>query len=139
MDTLTKEMIEKYKIKKLKYDFMGYTFKDTKDLSFHHLIVPKRDCKKLGWGQGRFVWNGAILKQDTAHDYLHLIENIDRDMFIAITREMIEENYNGKLDIENLKKIRAILLQFEKENLDLQNNKGKRLIKTSYLTDRIDL
>ena len=118
MDTLTKEMIEKYKIKKLKYDFMGYTFKDTKDLSFHHLIVPKRDCKKLGWGQGRFVWNGAILKQDTAHDYLHLIENIDRDMFIAITRELTEMlRKNRTIDWQNKESARANMRRMVKRLL----------------------
>ena len=46
MKEVTREMIKMYNIKKLKYDFMGYTFNNINELSFHHLIVPKRDCRK---------------------------------------------------------------------------------------------
>lgn len=52
MKQVTHEMIEVFKINKLKYDFMGYTFKRTNELSFHHLIVPKRECKAQGLGEG---------------------------------------------------------------------------------------
>ena len=68
MKQVTHEMIEIFRINKLKYDFMGYTFKRTNELSFHHLIVPKRECKAQGLGEGYLFWNGAILKQDTSHD-----------------------------------------------------------------------
>ena len=96
-------------IKKLRYDFMGYTFRKIEDLSFHHLIVPHKDCKKLGLGEGYLITNGAILNQETSHDYLHAIERVDREIFLRITQCMIEENRNGKIDIENLKKIRELL------------------------------
>lgn len=86
-----------------------------------------------------FLWNGAILRQDTSHDYLHLIENIDREMFIAITKEMIEENRQGQITIENLKRIREILLSFEAQYSDITNKKGKKLIKYKYRNERIDL
>lgn len=52
MREVTKEMIKIYNIKKLGYDFMGYTFCKTNELSFHHLIIPHRDCKKQGLGEG---------------------------------------------------------------------------------------
>lgn len=52
MREITKEMIEAYQIKKLGYDFMGYTFNGLHELSFHHLIVPHRDCKREGLGEG---------------------------------------------------------------------------------------
>ena len=68
-----------------KYDFMGYTFNKTIELSFHHLIIPKKNSKKEGIGDGYVWWNGAILKRDTAHDYLHRIEQIDRETFLWIT------------------------------------------------------
>ena len=55
MKEVTKEMIELYRIKKLGYDFMGYTFKRANELSFHHLIIPKRDCKKQGIGKGYYI------------------------------------------------------------------------------------
>ena len=52
MRPITRDMIHIYNIKKLGYDFMGYTFRRTEELSFHHLIVPKKDCKKQGLGEG---------------------------------------------------------------------------------------
>ena len=139
MKEVTREMIKMYNIKKLKYDFMGYTFNNINELSFHHLIVPKRDCKKQGLGNGLLIWNGAVLKQATSHDYLHLIERLDREMFLRITKYMIEENANRKIDIDNLKRIREVLLLFEETYEKEKDKNGKLLIKQPYKTDRIDL
>ena len=52
---------------------------------------------------------------------------------------MIDENIKGKIDIENLKHIRDLLLYFEKEYKDDTTKKGKRLIKWEYINRRIDL
>lgn len=139
MRPITREMIKQYKIKKLGYDFMGYTFNRQEDLSFHHLIVPKRDCKYQGLGDGYLLWNGAILNQEASHDYLHMIERIDRELFLLITQEMIEENQKGYIDIENLKKIRKVLLYFEDEHKEDRNKQGKLLIKRQYIQNRIEL
>lgn len=139
MKEVTREMIKMYNIKKLKYDFMGYTFNNINELSFHHLIVPKRDCRKQGLGNGLLIWNGAVLKQTTSHDYLHLIERLDREMFLRITKYMIEENTNRKIDIDNLKRIREVLLLFEETYEKEKDKNGKFLIKQPYKTDRIDL
>ena len=133
MREITKKMIEYYKIMKLGYDFMGYPAKDKKTLSFHHLIVPRRNCKAKGLGEGYIWWNGAILNQSTSHDYLHLIEAKDYDMFLAITSEMIDENIKGYLDRENLLRIRDVLEQFEKEHCSDRGKKGNLLIKDTYL------
>lgn len=138
MRNVTRDMIKTYRINKLKYDFMGYTFNRYEELSFHHLIIPKRDSIKAGIGDGYLVWNGSILKQDTSHDYLHIIEQIDREIFLAITDAMIRENQLGKLDIEELKRIRMLLEYFEKEHKDDKNKKGKTLIKRKYITERRD-
>lgn len=139
MKPITKEMIKIYNIKKLKYDFMGYKIDKIQSLSFHHLIIPHKDSRAKGIGDGYLLWNGALLVQDTSHDYLHIIEAIDREIFLAITQQMIEENQLGKLDIKNLKKIRDLLLYFEKEHSTIKNKKGKLLIKQKYITNRIDL
>lgn len=139
MKEVTREMIKLYNIKKLGYDFMGYTFNRPEELSFHHLIVPHRDCKQEGLGEGYLIWNGAILKQETSHEYLHTIELYDRELFLRITKYMIEENQNKKIDIDNLKRIRDLLLYFEAEHQYDTNKKGKKLIKRKYITDRIDL
>lgn len=133
MREITKEMIEQYRIMKLKIDFMGYEVNKKNNLSFHHLIVPRRECKSRGLGEGYLWWNGAILNQSTSHDYLHLIEAKDYDMFLAITSEMIDENMKGYLDRDNLLRIRDILEQFEREHCGDRSKKGNLLIKDSYL------
>lgn len=139
MKSITNEMIKEFNMKKLSYDFMGYNFKNTNDLSFHHLIVAKKNCKDCNLGDGYYKWNGAILVQNTSHDYLHLIEKKDKEIFYKITSEMIDENLKGKIDVYNLKKIRDLLIYFEKEYENKKNNKGKLLIKREFVRGRIDL
>ena len=130
---ITKLMVDEYNLRKLRYDFMGYTFERTKELSYHHLIVPRRLDGPMT------IENGAILVQSTSHDYLHRIEMIDYDMFLAITSEMIDENIKGRLDIENLRRIRDVLLCFEKEYSGARTKKGSRVIKPEYINKRIIL
>lgn len=133
MKEITRIMINDFKIMKLKYDFMGYRVDKKASLSFHHLIIPRRNCKEFGIGEGYLYWNGAILRQETSHDYLHLIESKDEDMFMAITSEMIDENIKGKLDIENLRRIHDILTCFEREHCHDRGKKGRLLIKDEYI------
>lgn len=133
MKKISKIMINQYAIDKLKYDFMGFTFELKKELSYHHLIIPRR----LGGLETKN--NGSILVQNTAHNYLHMMEKKDEEIFCLITSEMIDENIKGKLDIENLKRIRDLLLYFEKEHCGDTNNKGEPLIKEEYIRRRIKL
>ena len=139
MREVTKLMIKDFKIMKLGYDFMGYKVNRTKDLSFHHLIIPHRESKAYGIGEGYLYWNGAILRQNTSHDYLHIIEKIDPDIFYELTSEMIDENIKGRLDIDNLKRIHDLLLYFEREHDHDTSKKGKLLIKREFVTTRIPL
>ena len=127
MKEITRDMIAEFKINKLGYDFMGYTFRNNKELSFHHLIVARRYCKRMGLGDGYLKWNGAILKQSTSHDYLHLIERIDEEIFWLLTSEMIQENIKGELNIENLKRIRELLLYFEYKHQKDEDDKGRKI------------
>ena len=133
MKEITKAMMHEFKINKFKYDMMGYTFRNTGELSYHHLIIPRR----LNGPETR--GNGAILVQSTAHDYLHAIERVDYDMFTAITSHLIDENILGRIDVESLRAIRDVLLCFERDYYDLRTKKGKRLIKREYIVNRIDL
>ena len=137
MREITKLMIDEFNLKKLGYDFMGYTFKSTKELSFHHLIIPRRLCYNVE-AKGYTRDNGAILKQSSSHDYLHLIEIYDRDRFLEITKYLIDENIMGRLDIERLRKIRDILESFEKEYGDARNTSGNKIIKKEF-ANRIKL
>ena len=136
MKPITREMIKKYGIKD--FDFMGYDIKRKESLSFHHLIVAKRYCKQQGLGEGYLMWNGAILVQDTSHEYLHIIEHIDFDVFCALTSEMIDINIKGYLDKENLRYIKDILLSFEREHDHDRNKKGNLLIKREYTHNRFN-
>ena len=136
MREITKLMIKKYELMKLGYDFMGYDIINKNNLSFHHLIIPHRDCRAMGLGEGYLEWNGAILNQNTSHNYLHLIEAKDYDMFLAITNELIDENIKGHLDIDNLRRIHDILKCFEREHSNDRSKKGKVLIKQEYMRRR---
>lgn len=127
------EMIKIYKINKLGFDFAGYTFNNKNELSYHHTIIPKRDG-----GLSTFE-NGSILNQQTSHDYLHYIELYDEEIFNLITKQLIEENLNQKIDIQNLRRIRDLLIYFEKEHCSTRTKKGKLLIKEDYLWKRIKL
>ena len=133
MKEVTSYMYNNYGLKKMKCDFMGYTFKRKEDLSFHHLIIPNRE------GGAIAVWNGAILNGFTSHPYLHRIESRDEEIFYLITNEMIDQNIKGYLDIDNLKKIRDLLEYFEREHCSDVTSKGKRLIKEEYIRNRIKL
>lgn len=139
MKEITKLMINEFKIKKLGYDFMGYKLQKDKSLTFHHLIIPRRHCEDYNLGDGYYEWNGAILVRNTSHDYLHLIEAKDHDIFLKITSEMIDQNIKGRLDIENLRRINELLKHFEKEHSADVNSKGKILIKEEYKKGRIKL
>ena len=139
MREVTNLMVNDFKIMKLGMDFMGYHVNRKQDLSFHHLIIQRRHCKEAGLGEGYLYWNGAILRQNTSHDYLHLIENIDPDIFYELTSEMIDENIKGRLDIDNLKRIHDLLLYFEREHDHDTSKKGKLLIKREFVTGRVNL
>ena len=138
MRDITKLMILKYNLLELKYDFMGYEFNTEKELSFHHLIIPHRLCKvREIEDDGYIEQNGAILKQSTSHNYLHIIERYDRDMFDAITCQMVDENLKGYLDLDNIKRIDDILKCFEREYCGARAKNGKPLIKEEYVRRRI--
>lgn len=139
MREVTNLMIRDFKIMQLGYDFLGYKVSRKKDLSFHHLIIPHRESRAYGIGEGYLYWNGAILVQDTSHDYAHIIEKIDPEIFLGITSEMIDQNIKGHLDVENLRQIRSMLEYFEREHCSDRSKKGKLLIKEEYIRERIRL
>lgn len=146
MKEITNVMINDFKIMKLGMDFMGYEVKKKESLSFHHLVIARRHCKTLQIpSEGYLYWNGSILTQDSrhgesdSHDYLHLIESKDPEIFYEITSEMIDENIKGKLDIDNLRRIHDLLLYFEREHDHDTSKKGKLLIKREFVTRRVPL
>lgn len=127
MKQITKQMIKIYKIKQVGLDFCGYKLQKGDEYTYHHNIIAKRN------GGPETIQNGAILCGKTSHPYIHLIENIDPEIFCFITSEMLDQNIKGRLDIENLKQIRDLLQYFEREHINDRGNKGKLLIKPNYL------
>ena len=139
MSYVTNLMIDEYGLRKLKMDMMGYKIVKSDDYSFHHLIIPKRECKERGIeSNGYQVWNGAILNRNTGHPYLHAIENIDRDRFLRITSELIDVNMQGYIDRKNLVRIYKLLEEFEEKHSETRVHSGKLLIKREY-KERFDL
>ena len=133
MREITKQMIDDFKLKKLGYDFMGYEFNRANQLSFHHLIIPRRNCKAFQIpSEGYVYWNGAILRQDTAHEYLHLIQSKDYDRFCYISSELIDINIQRAILYEQLKNIHDCLCGFEREYSGVRSKKGNELIKEEY-------
>ena len=133
MKEIKEEMIRAFQLKQLGYDMMGYTFNKKGDLSYHHLIIPKRNGGKETFN------NGAILRQKTSHDYLHIIEHIDPEIFFEITSELIDENIKRRIEYENLCAIRDMLLYFEKEHDHDKTKKGQYIIKREFVRERIPI
>lgn len=139
MREITRLMTKHYKLQKLGYDFMAYKFNKSQELSFHHVLIPKRFSKEYGIGEGYVWWNGAILKQSTSHDYLHTIENYDYERFLAITSELIEQNLLGRLDRDCLVRIHDILASFEREYQGKRTKKGVLIVKPEFVQKRLVL
>ena len=139
MRAITQKMMKDFKIMELGYDMMGYTVEKETQLSFHHLIIPRRNSKIMGIGDGYLYWNGSILRQNTAHNYLHIIERLEPELFYLISSEILDEKIKGKIDRENLVRIREILLYFENKHKEDTCSTGALLLKRKFYTSRIDL
>lgn len=139
MKMVTNLMINEFKLRELGMDMMGYKVVRDNDYSFHHLIVPHRDCKRKKIESDGYVrWNGAILSGKTAHPYLHLVEQYKRAYFEDITHQLISMNQKGYVDVEDLRIIHEILHEFELLYDYEVSHKGKIIIKPEY-RKRIEL
>lgn len=118
-------MINEFGIKRLGYDFMGYSLQKGDCYTFHH-IIPKRKG-------GEYIReNGAILFT-TPHEYLHKIELYEVAFYNYIQQELMDINNKGNIDVVNLKRIQDILRCFEDRYKDFYNSKNQKIIKESYL------
>lgn len=123
MDKITKEMIKIYQ--PLDYDWMNYKINRNSNLTYHHII---KDCN----GGKRSIENGALLIE-VAHQYLHLIECKDIDIYIGINKmfEMINKQKSSPTK-EQRETIESMLLYFEYKHRNDKNSKGKNLIQYKY-------
>ena len=139
MKMVTNLMINEFKLRELGMDMMGYKVVRDNDYSFHHLIVPKRDCKRKHIEHNGYVmWNGAILSMKSAHPYLHVIEQYKRAYFEDITHQLINMNQKGYVDVEDLRIIHDLLSEFELLYDYEVSHKGKLIIPPKF-RDRIEL
>ena len=107
-------------------DWMNYRLVK-EDLSFHHI-------KKRVDGGKKIIENGAILQSKNSHPYLHLIEYIDIQTYIALNEVFKIINMQGsEPTIMQRDVIESILQLFEKEHKWDKNRNGEILIKRKYL------
>ena len=125
MKEITKLFVNKYRITKIGYDFMGYKFVSPTDLSYHHLILERVK------GGDESLENGCVLVRKTAHDYIHIIEKYDKDIFNKITEEIIKEKEYG-INIKNIEVINDLLLFFEDKHQDDTFKDGSLIIRDCY-------
>ena len=124
MDKTRIEMLEIYKpISGL--DWLNYKLVKDK-VTFHH--IKKRDN-----GGKKVVNNGALL-MPVAHQYLHLIESKDMNIYIGINKifEYINQQ-QYEPTAEQRQMLEYLLLQFESQHRFDKGSKGKILIKHKYL------
>lgn len=124
MNGITRIMWDECSIKRI--DFMGYRVNKS-SASFHHLVIPHR------LKGPRSFWNGAILNKNTSHPYLHIIEQLDPEIFFLITSEMIDENVKREVDEENLFVIDELLSIFEREHCGDTYQNGSPLIREEFV------
>ena len=111
---VTKDLIKNFKVYEHGYDFMGYPFVNPNELTFHH-IIDRKDCLNMGLGEGYEYWNGSILVRNTSHDYIHVIQKFDNNIYYDITSEIIDQKIKKRLDPKNIHYIDLLLEQFEDE------------------------
>lgn len=126
MKDITKLIINRYHISKLGYDFMGYNFISPTDLSYHHTILEREE------GGEETIENGVVLVRKTSHDYVHIIERHNKEIFMKIRQVLIDEIEKGIIDMDNLKRINELLLEFEMKHGEDTFKDGTLIIRDSY-------
>lgn len=130
MSRLRERLYKEYNVGELGYDFMGYEYGDKRELSTHH-IIPKHNG-----GQTK-KHNLCVLNRFTSHNYIHLIEDYDYKVFLQVSRELMIQVKQGKIDIEQLRNIDELLQFFEYKFRDETDRNGDLIIKPEYKEKRI--
>ena len=124
MKEVLRLMISQYNIHKI--DWMGYKVNKENPYTYHHL---KKKCH----GGKETIENGAVLTR-TGHEYLHIVESRDMELYNYINNVLKQINEQGFMPIERqLLAIDAMLKMFEKTHRYDRTKSNKRLIKENYL------
>jgi len=106
-------------------DWMNYKLVK-KDVTFHH--IQKR-CDG-----GRLEINNGGLLMPNSHAYLHLIEFLDLDTYLALNEIFKDVNIQGyEPEYEQRLIIESLLSTFESVHRWDKGSKGKLLVKRKYL------
>lgn len=130
MGKLTNRIYYDYKLNQTGYDFMGYTFEDKKELSYHH-IQPRH------YGGKTTYENGALLVRGTSHNYIHTIETVDFKLFIELANELRLEHIDG-ITREHLLTIRQMLEFFEDKYRSQYTKHGIPIVKEEFVRRRVN-
>lgn len=120
-------MVCEYNLKGI--DFMGYKLKKNNPYTYHHII-------KRCHGGEKTLENGAILTK-IAHEYLHIIESRDLELYNYINiilKEVNEQHYAPTS--KQLLAIDYILRIFEHDHINDRTSKNKPLMKQEYIEGR---
>lgn len=135
MKEITEEMYKTYRCESLGIDMMGYSFRRKGELSYHHLIIPKRFGGKETFENGAILTNSPL---SSSHGYLHTIERYDPEMFALITSELIDETILRRIELTNLRYIHSMLESFEREYSGKTTRKGNCIIRPEFVEPRIN-
>lgn len=130
MSRLRERLYKEYKLAETGYDFMGYEFQDKRELSTHH-IMPRHIGGKTE------KKNLCVLNRYTSHNYIHLIEDTDYNIFLRISSYLAEQVKKGEISREELLRINDLLETFERKYKDEESRNGSLIIKEEYKTKRI--
>ena len=132
MGKLTDKLFYDFDMHKTGYDFMGYTFDSKLDLSYHHI--------KTRQSGGKTTYdNGAILNRATSHNYIHIIEAFEYDLFLEITQVLRDEHQAKAITKEHLQAIRDVLEYFEIKYQNQSTSRGLPIVKEEFIRRRISL
>ena len=132
MGKLNDRLFYDFDLHKTGYDFMGYTFDDKKELSYHH-IQTKQDKGKTTYE------NGALLNRLTSHNYIHTIEEYEYELFMELSQILKDEHKCKAITKEHLQEIRLILEYFECKYNNQYTKRGNLIIREEYIRRRIIL
>ena len=132
MGSIANKLFNDFELYKLGYDFMGYTFDDKKQISYHH-IQPRHYKGKTTYN------NGALLVRETSHNYIHTIEEYEFQLFIELSQILNDEHKCKAITKEHLQNIREILEYFERQYENKYTKRGNLIIREEYIRRRIIL
>ena len=125
MKSITITMVNIYGMKKV--DWLGYELQKDDMFTYHHNITKKEN------GGNESIRNGAVLCGKTSHPYIHLIEYLDFDIYMYLTKLLTEVNNQRTMPTDKqFILMHNALKYFESEHKYDRSKKGKILIKEEY-------